>query len=62
MNTTVGQPERATQNRGIALFRDELDCRNLVDRIGRDGSTNIEAEADRCTTSRHFVSRLYNGV
>ena len=39
--STVGQPERATQNRVIALFRDELGYRYLGDRSDRDNS-NIE--------------------
>lgn len=38
----VGQPERATQNRVIALFRDELHYRYLGDWIDRDGNSNIE--------------------
>ena len=38
----VGQPERATQNRVIALFIDELDYRYLGDRTHRDGNSNIE--------------------
>jgi len=40
--TSVGQPERATQNRVIALFRDELRYRYLGDWTDRDGNTNIE--------------------
>src|ERR1019366_5225523 len=36
------QPERATQNRVIALFRDELGFRNLGDWIDRPGNSNIE--------------------
>ena len=40
--TTVGQPERATQNRVIALFRDELGYRYLGDWTDRDGNSNIE--------------------
>ena len=40
--TDIGQPERATQNRVIALFRDELGYRYLGDRTDRDGNTNIE--------------------
>ncbi|MBU2693134.1 MAG: HsdR family type I site-specific deoxyribonuclease, partial [Candidatus Eisenbacteria bacterium] len=39
---TVGQPERATQNRIIALFRDELGYRYLGDWTDRDGNSNIE--------------------
>ena len=40
----VGQPERATQNRVIALFRDELHYRYLGDWIDREGNSNIEEE------------------
>jgi len=42
MMTTVGQPERATQDRVIALFRDELAYRYLGDWTDRDGNSNIE--------------------
>ena len=38
----IGQPERATQNRVIALFRDELGYRYLGDWLDRSGNTNIE--------------------
>jgi type I restriction enzyme R subunit len=38
----VGQPERATQNRVVALFRDELGYRYLGDRTDRSGNSNIE--------------------
>jgi HsdR family type I site-specific deoxyribonuclease len=38
----VGQPERATQNRVIALFCDELGYRHLGDWTDRDGNSNIE--------------------
>jgi type I restriction enzyme R subunit len=40
--STVGQSERATQNRVIALFRDELHYRYLGDWTDRDGNSNIE--------------------
>jgi type I restriction enzyme R subunit len=40
--TTVGQPERVTQNRVIALFRDELGYEYLGDWSDRDGNSNIE--------------------
>ena len=38
----VGQSERATQNRVVALFRDELDYRYLGDWTDRNGNSNIE--------------------
>jgi type I restriction enzyme, R subunit len=38
----VGKPERVTQNRVIALFKDELGYRYLGDWTDRDGNSNIE--------------------
>jgi len=38
----VGRPERATQNRVIALFRDELHYRYLGAWTDRDENSNIE--------------------
>ena len=38
----IGKPERATQNRVAALFRDELKYRYLGDWTDRDGNSNIE--------------------
>ena len=42
--SSIGQPERVTQNRVIALFRDELGYRYLGDWADRDGNSNIEEE------------------
>jgi type I restriction enzyme, R subunit len=40
--STVGQPERATQDRVAALFRDELGYRYLGDWANRGGNSNVE--------------------
>lgn len=40
--SSIGQPERATQDRVIALFRDELRYRYLGDWRDRDDNSNIE--------------------
>ena len=40
--STIGQPERATQNRVIALFRDELGYRTLGDWTDRPDNSNIK--------------------
>ena len=42
MNAIVGQPERATQNRVIKLFREELGYRYLGDWTERENNSNIE--------------------
>ena len=42
MTGPVGQPERAMQNRVIALFRDALDYRYLGDWTDRRDNSNIE--------------------
>ncbi len=39
---TIGQPERATQNRVIALFMDELGYRYLGDKIDLPNNSNIQ--------------------
>ena len=38
----IGQPERATQDRVLALFRDELGYRSLGNWTHRAGNSNIE--------------------
>ena len=40
--STIGQPERATQNRVLTLFRDELGYRQLGDWTDRPNNSNIE--------------------
>ena len=40
--SSIGQPERATQDRLIALFRDQLEYRYVGDWNDRDGNSNIE--------------------
>ena len=40
--SAIGQPERATQNRVLALFRHELGYRYLGDWTDRDGNSNVE--------------------
>lgn len=42
--TQIGKSERATQNRIIALFRDELGYRFLGDRSDRPNNSNIEED------------------
>ncbi len=41
-SSSVGQPERHTQQCVIALFRDELGYRYLGDWTEREGNSNIE--------------------
>ena len=62
----IGKPERATQNRVIALFRDELGYRYLGDWTDRDGNSNIEEglladvpDQDAATPRRRSASPLY---
>lgn len=44
MSDNIGKPERATQNRIIALFQNELGYRYLGDWSDRDENSNIEEE------------------
>ena len=58
--TPVGQPERATQNRVIALFRDELGYRYLGDWTDREGNSNIEEKllAEYLTRSGYTPAQI----
>ncbi len=55
---TVGQPERATQNRVIALFRDELGYRYLGDWTDRPANSNIEQDL----LSKWLIRRRCSGA
>jgi type I restriction enzyme, R subunit len=56
--STLGQPERVTQNRVIALFRDELHYRYLGDWTDREGNSNIEEGL----LSRYLSRNGYSGA
>ncbi len=56
---TVGQPERATQNRVVALFRDRLRYDYLGNWEDRPGNSNIEeAEVKKYLSSRGYSDTL----
>ena len=40
--SSIGTPERVTQNRVVGLFRDELGYRTLGDWTDRPSNSNIE--------------------
>jgi type I restriction enzyme R subunit len=60
----IGQPERATQNRVIALFRDELGYRYLGDWRDRDSNSNIEEYwlADFLSRSGYSVAQINKAI
>lgn len=53
--SSAGQTERYTQNRVIALFRDELGYRYLGDWTDREGNRNIE---EGLVATRSGVDRM----
>jgi len=63
--SAIGQPERATQNRVIALFRNELHYRYLGDWTDREGNSNVEekiltAHLTKCDyTAAQISSAIY---
>jgi type I restriction enzyme R subunit len=54
----VGQAERVTQNRVIALFREELSYRYLGDWSDRDGNSNIEEDL----LTAHLIKAGYSAA
>ncbi len=58
-NLTVGQPERASQNRIVVLFRDQLGYEYLGNWEDRAGNSNIEeTEVRRYLTGRDYSDTL----
>ncbi len=55
--TNIGQAERATQDRVIALFREELYYRYLGDWTYRNGNSNVEEELLTAYLSRSDYTR-----
>ena len=55
--STIGKPERETQNRVIGLFRDELHYRYIGDWTERPDNSNIEEKvlSDYLTRDRKSV-------
>jgi transposase InsO family protein len=60
--SVVGQPERATQNRVIALFRDELGYRTLGDWTDRPDNSNIEEGLLTAYIRFYNHHRLHSGI
>ena len=56
--SNIGKPERATQNRVIQLFRDELNYRYLGDWHERENNSNIE----ETLLSEHLTRSGYNAA
>ena len=60
--SVVGQRERATQNRVIALFCDELRYRNLGDWTDRPDNSNIEEGLLTAYIRFYNHHRLHSGI
>jgi type I restriction enzyme R subunit len=60
--SVVGQPERATQNRVIALFRNELGYRYLGDWTDRPDNSNIEEGVLTAYIRFYNHRRLHSGI
>lgn len=57
--STIGQPERETQNRVLDLFRDDLGYRALGDWSHRPGNSNIDEELLSAYLIRSGYSHTY---
>ena len=62
--TNIGKSERVTQNRIIALFRDELGYRYLGDWTDREGNSNIEEGllTDHLTRSGYSSAQISRAI
>ena len=60
--SSVGQPERATQSRVLALFRDELGYRYLGDWSDRGGSNVEEQLLTAWLTRRGYTPQQISGA
>ena len=60
----IGKPERVTQNRVIALFRDELKYRYLGDWVDRSDNSNIEEKvlSDYLTRAGYSLEQISRTV
>jgi len=62
--SNIGQPERATQNRIIALFQEELGYHYLGDWTDREGNSNIEEGlvTDYLTKSGYKLAQISKAI
>ncbi len=60
--STIGQPERATQNRVVGLFRDELGYRHLGDWADRSRNSNVEESLLSAWLAKRGYSAAQIGV
>lgn len=58
----IGKPERATQDRIISLFHDELGYSYLGNWIDREGNSNIEEELLAAYLTKNGYTRIQIGV
>lgn len=58
----IGKPERATQDRIISLFHDELGYSYLGNWIDREGNSNIEEELLAAYLTKNGYTHIQIGV